>query len=283
MRRDGFVLQVPQSVLSRRMLVERLLPLKDYLDRLAKLVAAGEAPAGIGLLGLDDVPPHGIREPIMCFSGHDPNHYAIPDCLFLKSRGYEAFRRIAAQSAPAWSDRKSQLYWRGALTGLAPNYAAVFDLPRTRVALLDRPEINAKLTSIDQYAQYYPALEMALREKGALQEREGEEENLRYRWLLDIDGNSNSWPGLFLKLLTGGCVVKVMTSFRQWYYERLEDRRNIIAVSDLGELPDVIGWCLAHDDDVADIGGAGRKMAMAMSADSEFEYLVTAWNSVKAA
>ena len=44
-----------------------------------------------------------------------------------------------------------------------------------------------------------------------------------YKFQIDIDGNTNSWPGLFQKLLTGSAILKVASpyGYRQWYYDRL--------------------------------------------------------------
>ena len=43
----------------------------------------------------------------------------------------------------------------------------------------------------------------------------------KYKYQIDIDGNTNAWPGLFQKLLTGSPVLKVASpyGFRQWLYE----------------------------------------------------------------
>ena len=41
---------------------------------------------------------------------------------------------------------------------------------------------------------------------------------------IDIDGNSNSWPGFYHKLYSGRPLLKIRSSlgYRQWYYDRLK-------------------------------------------------------------
>lgn len=52
-----------------------------------------------------------------------------------------------------------------------------------------------------------------------------------YRFHIDIDGHGPSY-GLFLKLLSGGLVLKVQSPDRcvQWYYDRLVPEVNFVPV-----------------------------------------------------
>jgi hypothetical protein len=90
----------------------------------------------------------------------------------------------------------------------------------------------------------------------------------RYRAHIDIDGRSNSWPGLFQKLLSGSPVLKVASplGYRQWYYDRLVPWVNYVPVSaDLSDLPDKAAWVLSHDIEARRIGEAGRTLAEAIT------------------
>ena len=42
-----------------------------------------------------------------------------------------------------------------------------------------------------------------------------------YQGVLDIDGNTNSWEGLFIKLSLSSIVFKMATPYVQWYYRDL--------------------------------------------------------------
>ena len=83
-----------------------------------------------------------------------------------------------------------------------------------------------------------------------------------FRYHIDIDGASNAWRSLFLKLLSGSPVVKVESAwgFRQWYYDRLVPWVNYVPVrSDLADFIEAVEWIKAHDDEAQKIGQAGRE------------------------
>ena len=44
---------------------------------------------------------------------------------------------------------------------------------------------------------------------------------LRYRGIIDLDGNTNSWRGAYWKLRSNSVVLKQHSPFCQWYYNRL--------------------------------------------------------------
>jgi hypothetical protein len=92
---------------------------------------------------------------------------------------------------------------------------------------------------------------------------------LNYRFQIDIDGNSNSWS-FFVKLLMGSCVLKVVSSWRQWYYNSLQPWHHYIPVqNDLSDLEEKIEWSLANDERARDIAENGRKFANEISFGAE--------------
>ena len=81
------------------------------------------------------------------------------------------------------------------------------------------------------------------------------------RWLLDLDGNVNSW-GLLWKLLSGCCVIRVRSERGQWFHHRLKAGQHFVEVrNDLGDLQEQLEWCQAHPDDCASIAHAGQTLA----------------------
>ena len=84
---------------------------------------------------------------------------------------------------------------------------------------------------------------------------------------IDIDGYTNAWSGLFVRLLMGCCVLKVEspTGHRQWYYPRMEAWRHYIPVAaDLGDLQQQIDWCQSHEKECEQIANQGRELALSM-------------------
>ena len=109
------------------------------------------------------------------------------------------------------------------------------------------------------------------------------EDFLKFKYQIDIDGNSNSWPGLYHKLLTGSPVLKVASpnGYRQWYYDRLKPWINYVPVqADMSDLAQKIEWLRTNDDQARAIGEAG--LALARSLDYERE-LTLAHRTIRAA
>jgi len=85
---------------------------------------------------------------------------------------------------------------------------------------------------------------------------------------VDIDGNTNSWPGLFQKLLSGGLVFKVASpgGWRQWYYDRLQEYVHFIPVaSDLSDLVSKVKFYLYNLAEAERIATASQDLAFGLS------------------
>ena len=117
-----------------------------------------------------------------------------------------------------------------------------------------------------------------LEKMGAIGPRANEDENLFYRYMVDIDGNSNAWSGYFLKLLTGSPTIKLKSKFRQWYYDRLEPNVHFFAIDDLeADLPAAIERMMADDEGAKAMGERARTIVETMTLDSEFPVFAAAF------
>ncbi len=95
-----------------------------------------------------------------------------------------------------------------------------------------------------------------------------------YKFQIDIDGNSNSWPGLLTKLCTGSVVLKVTSprGFRQWYYDRLIPWYHFVPIKkDLSDLFEIMTWLSQHDSVARSIGNNGKSLAESMVCEKEIE------------
>lgn len=268
MRNDGFRLSARGETFSRWILAERLLHYVPYLDQLAQSASS----QGKAWLALDDVPAV-LDRPVLAQSGYDPKHILIPDSIFLATNAYEHLRRQIASDWLPVEQRIGKAYWRGALTGLAGDLEGVLNLPRVRLPRLslNNAQLDAKVTDTSQFDGLYPGLRHQLYVDGLLGERAPEIENVRYQVLIDVDGNSNAWSGLFLKLLAGGAIVKLMTPFRQWYYGNLRENEHYVPIHDLEtELDPAVSTLLADEDKIQQMTRATQALVGAMTCDSEF-------------
>jgi hypothetical protein len=212
----------------------------------------------------------GLCSRVLSFCSIVPD-FLIPDPYFVSTRGYENER--GAYGEVPWITRRDQLYWRGTDTGVW-RYNSLHDAPRVALCRLARAHsglIDARITRIEQTANeagnraYYEAEDL-------IGQEEDQAEILNYRYQIDIDGNTSTWSGFFLKLLTGSPVLKVTSelSWRQWYYDQLKPWEHYVPVrADLADLVEQLHWLRSNPSDAQRIGSAGRALALSMDFDAE--------------
>jgi Glycosyl transferase family 90 len=214
------------------------------------------------------------RLPGLAFCDNRPDFFLIPDAAFLLHRGYENMRAGPRSVMPPWSARKPIAIWRGGTSGRPADPSRGWrSLPRIMLCEIarDNPEIiDAGISHVVQ--ANCPDAEQILRGDGFIRPFMPAIEFARYRYQIDIDGNTNSWPGLFQKLLTGSPVLKIASprGYRQWYYDRLRPWVNVVPVeTDMSDLVEKITWLRDHDEIARRIGQAGQRLALSLSYDKE--------------
>lgn len=209
----------------------------------------------------------------VAFCANNDTSLLIPDPYFLRSMGYQAIKAAFDSSMPSFLERKRTALWRGSTTGYR-HTGGLFDLPRVRLCLRARePEaiglVDAGFTG---FVQLQYGEEERLRAMDLARPFVEPERLPEWKLHIDIDGNTNSWPGLFTKLLSGAAILKVASpeKWRQWYYDRLEPQTNFMPVST--DLSDLVGkvkylaYCIAEAEE---LGSQGRKLALSMSYEHE--------------
>jgi Flp pilus assembly protein TadD len=225
-------------------------------------------------LGLDD---NGAA-PGLAFCTNADQRFLIPDPLFLQSQGYQTVRKYFSDEPVAWDDRRPVAFWRGSTSGNRAG-GSWRTLPRVRLCEIGRAPEAAEFfeVGISRVSARTEAEASAIKSSGLMREWVPATAFARYRMQIDIDGNTNSWPGLFQKLLTGSPVLKVASpgNFRQWYYDRLVAWENYVPVeADMRDLVDKVRWLLSHDGEAREIGRRGAVLAGAMTYEAELEHAV---------
>ena len=203
----------------------------------------------------------------------DPWGLCIADDFFLETQAYSQFRQQVEQQWLPWNERRTTAFWRGASTGSDLTKENWQNNRRVRLCQIakkynDEQFIDAKITKLVQIKER--GVKKLIRNANLLDSYIPTVEFLKYKYVIDIDGNSNSWPGLFTKLLTGSCVLKVESPWKQWYYDRLKPWVNYIPIKkDMSDLIDKINWCRENDDKVHLIGEKGRNLALSMTMKTE--------------
>jgi hypothetical protein len=254
----------------------RLQRLIDVYPILAGYVESPLCVEGTVVVNLGDAG----RTPGLAFCSNRPGDFLIPDSIFLDARGYETIRQHFVQNCVPWEKRSPTAFWRGTTTGRPTELNLGWrSLPRVRLCEIgiSHPDlIDAGLTRIVQIND--PTAEASACEVGLMRQHMPPESFRQYRYQIDIDGNTSSWPGLFIKLLTGSVVLKIQSreGFEQWYYDRLKPWVNFIPVAaDMSDLIEKIGWLRANDVAARSIGEAGYRLAEALTYEREIGRAIT--------
>ena len=203
-----------------------------------------------------------------------PQNGVIPDDYCLGSLGFLLLRQqLAKDPLPPWQARKRIACWRGASTDC--KHITLTTLGNSRRYQLcqltrRRPDfLDARFSNVVQCASTsdQQAVEQHLKEQHLLAPRLEPLAMAQCRWLLDLDGNVNSW-GLLWKLLSGCCVIRVTSSRGQWFHHRLQDRRHLVEVqSDLSDLEEILNWCQTHQAECEEIAHQGQQQALQVLED----------------
>jgi len=209
---------------------------------------------------IDRDPEHA---PVLCFCRRRQRvgQVLIPDFEIL--RGHEGLdRRVdrAARRLP-WAERAPRAFWRGVTTGGRFDEPGWEAIPRARLVAASRAEpelVDARFTRLVQGAHANPALVAG----GWRADEVAPARSVRFRYLVDVDGNSSSWSRLRWLLRSGSLVLKQSSDFLQWYYAWLEPRRHYVPLApDLGDLAEAVRWARRDDGAARCIAHEGARFA----------------------
>lgn len=209
------------------------------------------------------------------FSSADPRRVLVPDLYFYQTGGFAAERRARRESDVPWAERDDGIVWRGGLNGhgiTLPDPALATNgllNQRLRLALACRDsDIDVRFTGRFDAA---PALDRL----GLMGARIAPASWLNRKFAIDIDGFSNTWDNLFIRLLFGCCVLKVdsQVGFRQWYYDRLRPYEHYVPIkADLSDLDHQVDWVRSNPAKAEEIARTGSALAQSMTFESETEF-----------
>jgi hypothetical protein len=212
----------------------------------------------------------------MAFCSNRNDVVLVPDPVFFNSGGYAEFRNLS--STVPWAERVGIVLWRGTLTGVGAATSETMRADdsslrqRTRMCLIlngisgtdvkiHKIENNISAVDRERLARY-----------GLIGKKIKQASWTKHKFAVDVDGHTNAWSNLFIRLLLGCCTLKISSQygFRQWYYNKLKSWEHFIPVrADMSDLVEKIDWCRAHDDECARIARAGAAIAQSMTVDSE--------------
>jgi hypothetical protein len=211
----------------------------------------------------------------LAFCSNRSDSVLIPDPEFIQTKAYERTRKKMQANPIKWEKRLPIVFWRGSSTGVrsAVDWQSI---PRVQLHRL----IQALGTNEQSY------FDVGISSLTQLKEWEKQQffsdlklkpfvpllESVKFRYQIDIDGNSNAWGALFQKLLMGCLVLKVQSphKYNQWYYSHLETFVHFVPIQpDFSDLFEKVHWVFDHPKEAKQIAENGQRLAYRMTYESE--------------
>ena len=193
------------------------------------------------------------------------NNFAVIDPIMIRTNFYQAKMESIKYKKVEFKNKEDLCYWRGALTGIPSlrinqiknkdlYIKTILDpntLVRMKLCSLNKKikRCNFKLTRAGQWLWSSEIIER-LKKINFYSDEEPFEWNYKFKYLIDIDGNSNSWPGLFMKLCSGSCILKVDSAYNyyQWFYKFMKPWIHFVPIkSDLSDLREKLTYLRNND------------------------------------
>jgi Glycosyl transferase family 90 len=288
-RENGSCLYVPDEILKKKDL-ERFINRFEVVRKICTSGPVLAASAGWAVWDLGDASRAGDYARI-AFCSNLENAQLIADSYFLAaSEGYRDLRAAIRSHWIPWDERKQIVFWRGSTTGERRHKPAAQEPLRDwrwlqRLHLCDWAVKSRQSQRLDigvvervrgGFAQIPEKfLARRIRDAGFLRQRAGKLDFLRYRYIVDIDGNASAWSGLFTAMLLGATIFKVASpfGFRQWYYGKLAAWENYIPVkADLTDFDEQIDWAFSHPRRCAEMGEAIKGLADRLTYEKELQH-----------
>ena len=201
----------------------------------------------------------------------------VPDFYYVRDHQFER-ERGAIDPYLEWPERRGMFFWRGGTTGSSDLTAdSILALPRYRLC-----EIGARFGAQADFGFFHvvqtrspedaAAVEALLQSRNWLRPFLPLELFPQFKFIVQIDGNGNSWQ-LLRKLRLGCCMVMVDSDWRLWHHHALRAWEHYVPVAqNLSNLAERMDWCLRHDEEARKIAQRGRRLALSVDFESEMQF-----------
>ncbi|MEM7174573.1 MAG: glycosyl transferase family 90 [Chlamydiota bacterium] len=167
-----------------------------------------------------------------------------------------------AQCQWPWENKIEKAFWRGSPTDGLYNWKTLKNYPRGR--LVYESKKNAEF--FDASFVNYPSWQVS--DINSFVENLGKatfihpDEQIKFKYQIDLDGVTCSYPGTQWKLISGCLLIKQQTKDVMWFYEKLVPWKHYVPLdADLKNLTERIQWAKEHDSEARKIAMQAREFA----------------------
>ncbi|KAJ7779072.1 glycosyl transferase family 90-domain-containing protein [Mycena metata] len=171
-----------------------------------------------------------------------------------------------------WDAKAPRIYWRGKASGGQIHDSNYHAFPRFRAVDLARAHPDLMEIGFSGFHKILCGADCDAAkikaEYNITRVREPREHVYKYKYVLDLDGNSFS--GRYLGLLSSGSLVFKSTVFEEYFNDWLRPFEHYIPVlPDLSDLVSRVEWAINHDAEARVIQEAGKAFADRVLTDAQ--------------
>lgn len=183
-----------------------------------------------------------------------------------------------ANAKSIWADKQSIAFWRGRLTDC---FYSEDCSKSSRLSLVQNYKDNDKIDAGFVTASIFDISPQEQPYKNLYSQAfVSRSDQLQYKYLLNLDGTTSTYPGYLWRLLSNSLVVKQESSHEQWFYPLFKPYEHYVPVKhDLSDLEQVIKWLEANDDRAQQIAeNATKQIEKYLQPDMLDAYIVALIN-----
>ena len=222
---------------------------QSYVQSVQRLIDGADLPDLIFILTLHDGWTGSLSVPIFAPCAHTdfPGTICFPDFEALGLR--YPLKDVVKKSEVRWKKKITKAFWRGSTTGACFTRSNCYDIPRSRLVIqsLQYPRLlNARFVNYCQFEE--PSFIAEFQKKCPSSPPVSVPRHLRYRYLIDVDGNASSWSRVYWILLSHSVLLKQASPWYQWYYKAIKPWVHYIPLAhDVSDIKDKIIWAKRND------------------------------------
>ena len=183
-----------------------------------------------------------------CRRVNDKKVILVPDTHYISSHSYKDLFKKIDDNRVNFNEKKNICLWRGPVSnGANENFF--------------EPDGKNGLNQRAYFAELY--------NKGKFNKVDYSEtfmeqkDQLKYKYILSIDGWTNQWDGTAWRLYSGSVLLKTKSVWEQWFYKDLKEWVHYVPVkNDFSDLNEQIEWCINNDDKCKEIAENASKFAI---------------------
>jgi len=181
----------------------------------------------------------------------------------------------AGSNKHPWEKKAPQAFWRGATSGGHLTLANWDQFARTKLVLLSLKHPHELDARINKFVQCDAEVPELLKAKGMQGSTVDQIDHLKYKYLVDVDGNTCTFERCFWELLSNSLLLKQETPNIQWYYGALKPYEHYVPVKkDLSDLLEKLAWAKAHDREAKQIAAnATAFVKQNLNTEDSFVYM----------